>query len=374
MQRPLDRLVMALRGLTLGRLGSILRRFIIRRYVYAEFVCTKGSCRVLFPGRMVAIASPANDAFVCISAHYRLGWFVRRDIYTAEIANSFVQVGKGIVCDKALRLVAEHGFENRHDNFAEALTFRKLKPKTIPGSYSIINHPYSRNFGHWMIDCLPRVISLEAAYPFRPIVFLMPQDSNEFQRESLSIVLPPHFSVQYLDPDLWVRPERLFWASPASGVENYMLPSVYFQSIRSRIFARYGLPATHEMSRRIYISRRRAAYRRIINEVELVKVLSEYGFEVIELETLSFRRQVELFHQCETLVAPHSAGICTCFFSGCINMVVLYATQSPPNYFHTQAKGLGQKHFYVCSESRFDDDDFVVDVNVIRRILDEILN
>jgi len=350
-----------------------LRRFIVGRHIYAEQVCTKSSYRIIIPGQPVTIASPSDDDFLLRSSHYRLGWFVRNDIYTAEIPNALVYVGRGIVCDRFLRLVAEHGFENRHDNFSDAINFRKFNPKIMRGNYSIINHPYAENFGHWMIDCIPRIITLEIAYPFRPIVFLMPEDSNEFQRETLSIVLPPHFSVEYLDPNLWVRPERLFWASPASGVENFMLPPLYFQSIRSRIFARYGLPTVHQMTKRIYLSRRRAKHRRIKNEAALLELLSEYGFEGVDLETLPFRRQVELFHQCEILVAPHGAGVCTSIFSGPISIVVLYATQSPPNYFHAQARGLGQNHFYVCSNSQADDDDFVVDLGQLRRKLDGIL-
>ena len=350
-----------------------LRRFSVERHVYAEQVCIRGSHRVIIRGEPVTIASPSDDDFLQRSSHYRLGWFVRNDICTAEIPNALVQVGKGIVCDRFLRLVAEHGFENRLNNLSDAMNFRKLKPEIMRGNYAMINHPYAGNFGHWMIDCIPRIITLEMAYPFRPVVFLMPEDSNEFQRETLDIVLPPHFSVKYLDRDLWVRPEKLFWASPASAVENYMLPSLYFQGIRSRIFARYGLAEVHQMTKRIYISRRKAKYRRIINEVAVQELLLEYGFESVDLETLSFRRQVELFHQCEILVAPHGAGVCTSIFSGPISILVLYATQSPPNFFHTQAKGLGQKHFYMCGNSRLDDDDFVVDLGELRRKLDEML-
>lgn len=355
------------------RLLGRLRRLIVGRYVYAEQVCTKGSHRILIPGEPIAIASPSDDDFLLRSSHYRLGWFVRKDICTAEIDKPFVNVGTGIVCDRFLRLVTEHGFENRHQNLSDAMNFRKFNPVTMRGNYASISHPYAGNFGHWMIDCLPRIITLEIAYPFRPIVFLMPDDANEFQRETLNVVLPPHFTVKYLDRDLWVRPEKLFWASLASGVQNYMLPARYFHSIRSRIFARYGLPTVHQMTRRVYVSRRRAKYRRIINEVALLEVLSEYGFESVDLETLSFRSQVELFHQCEVLVAPHGAGVCTSFFSGPISVMVLYATQSPPTYFHTQAKGLGQKHFFLCGSSQSEDDDFVVDLGEIRRKLDEII-
>ncbi len=355
------------------KLHNSLRRFIVRRYVYAENVGTKGSYRIIMHGGPVAIPSPSDDDFLLRSAHYRLGWFVRHDIYTAEIPKPFLYVGRGIVCDKSLRLVAEHGFENRHDNISDAMNFHQFNPKIMRGNYATINHPYADNFGHWIIDCIPKIIALEIAYPYRPVVFLMPANATEFQRETLSIILPPHFSVEYLDPSLWVRPEKLFWASPASGVENFMLPPEFFQSIRSRIFARYGLSSVHRMTKRIYVSRRRAKHRRITNEVELLSLLSEYGFEDVDLETMPFQRQVELFHQCEILVGPHGAGVCTSIFSGPISSVVLYATQLPPNYFHAQALGLGQNHYYVCSNSLGDDDDFEVDLHQLRRKLDEIV-
>lgn len=365
--------ISTLRSFIRRKLGVRLSRFIVGRYVYAEHVCSKGSHRVIIRGEPVTIASPSEDDFLLRSCHYRLGWFVRNDICTAEIPNAFVQVGSGIVCDRLLRLVAEHGFENRLPSFSDAIRFPRRSPQAMRGDYAIINHPFAANFGHWMIDCIPRIITLESAYPYRRIVFLMPKDCNEFQRETLSSVLPPHFGVEYVDRDLWVRPERLFWASPASAVENFMLPPQYLQTIRNRIFERYSLSAVHQMTRRIYVSRRAAKHRRIKNEADLEELLTKYGFEHVALETLPFRRQVELFHQCDILVAPHGAGVCTSIFSGLINLVVLYATQSPPNYFHTLAKGLGQKHFYVCGTAQGEDDDFDVDLAELRRKLDLIL-
>jgi capsular polysaccharide biosynthesis protein len=127
------------------------------------------------------------------------------------------------------------------------------------------------------------------------------------------------------------------------------------------------------MTRRIYLSRRGAKHRRITNEAALWQLLAPYGFEQVEVERLTFREQVELFHRCEILVGAHGAGLATSIFSGPINMVVLYATNQPPNYFHTQAIALGQKHWHVCSEFQSEDADFAVNVDEVRRILEEKL-
>jgi capsular polysaccharide biosynthesis protein len=221
-----------------------------------------------------------------------------------------------------------------------------------------------------MIDCLPRIITLELSYPQRPIVILMPDSANEFQRATLESVLPPHFTIEYHHPDLWIRAERFLWASPASGLVNFFLPPVYFQQIRARVFGRYGLSSTHQMTRRIYLSRQRAKHRRVINDVALWQLLSAYGFELVELEELKFSEQVKLFHDCRILVGAHGAGLSTAIFSGAIDVVVLYSTKSPPNYFHTQTIALGQRHWHVCSDFQSEDADFIVNLDELKKVLD----
>jgi hypothetical protein len=71
------------------------------------------------------------------------------------------------------------------------------------------------------------------------------------------------------------------------------------------------------------------------------------------------------------VVAAHGAGLSDIFFSGEIDVVVLYPNQTPPNYFHTLARGLGQRHHFLCHDRPEEDSDFEADIPGLLRILEE---
>lgn len=67
-------------------------------------------------------------------------------------------------------------------------------------------------------------------------------------------------------------------------------------------------------NRRIYISREKAKFRKVLNEKELFDVLKNYGFEVVHGEKFSLTEQIEMFSACETLLGIHGAGLTNCIF------------------------------------------------------------
>jgi capsular polysaccharide biosynthesis protein len=65
---------------------------------------------------------------------------------------------------------------------------------------------------------------------------------------------------------------------------------------------------------RLYLSRARAAVRRIANENEISEVLRHRNFEIVEAENLSWREQANLFAGASVIVAPHGAALANIVF------------------------------------------------------------
>ena len=68
-------------------------------------------------------------------------------------------------------------------------------------------------------------------------------------------------------------------------------------------------------SKRIYISRKSARMRRIVNEDELAPILVRHGFQSIEADQFSFAEQIAIFRRAEVLVGPAGAAftlLCFC--------------------------------------------------------------
>ncbi|MDJ0707109.1 MAG: glycosyltransferase family 61 protein [Leptolyngbyaceae cyanobacterium MO_188.B28] len=98
----------------------------------------------------------------------------------------------------------------------------------------------------------------------------------------------------------------------------------------------------------IFISRKNAGRRRIVNEDELIEKLSRLDFVAYTLEDMSVADQARLFSQAEIIVAPHGAGLTNMIFSEKAAIIELFGSGMPLFYF-SLAKGLGfQYDFLKC--------------------------
>jgi capsular polysaccharide biosynthesis protein len=61
-------------------------------------------------------------------------------------------------------------------------------------------------------------------------------------------------------------------------------------------------------TRKILLSRKNTRWRRLVNEDELYKSLEKFGFEMIDIGTLSVKQQFELGQQTSCLITPLGAN------------------------------------------------------------------
>lgn len=73
----------------------------------------------------------------------------------------------------------------------------------------------------------------------------------------------------------------------------------------------YLLPAARGegAGERVYISRKQAKLRSIVNEAEIIDTLKHHGFVPIETETMCFADQMGAFRNARIIIAPHGAGM-----------------------------------------------------------------
>ncbi|MDM0112506.1 glycosyltransferase family 61 protein [Variovorax sp. J22R133] len=328
---------------------------------------------IVHPSERVEFASPHTDRFLQVAKEYQDGNFVRPNVFACELPGAWLHVPSGMVCTRDFKVVVDAGLEHRKHYYPRYNKLRPFKARRVRETCSSINFCFAGNFWHWVVDCLPRVQVLAKAMKGAPLTLLMPHTLNEFQRVTLHAVVPANFRIEYVKDDEWICADRFVWPSLVSQLEMGYLPPSYYESIRRPIFKRLGLPSRHKMVERIYVSRAGAAHRRILNEDEFCAFLAQYGFRRVLLEELSFRQQVELFHRAAVVIGPHGAGLGTMLFSGAAELVALYSTRQPPNYFHSMACGLGQPHHFVCHDEADEEASFNVDIAAVRRVFREEL-
>jgi capsular polysaccharide biosynthesis protein len=127
---------------------------------------------------------------------------------------------------------------------------------------------------------------------------------------------------------------------------------------------------------RLYISRRAAGKRRIVNEDEIAPILSRFGFDTVRTEELSFEQQVRICSRARYVVSNHGAGLTNTLFmrDGGSVLELRHQTDRINNCFFTLASALELKYFYqACTPQNAKADPHEADLLVDPDELDQNL-
>ena len=199
----------------------------------------------------------------------------------------------------------------RHAIFNK-LKLPRLRP--LPGLTAIVSTPEANtNYSHWLVDLMPRLSLLECAGfgPEKVDRYLVNMGGRHYEREMLSLAGVPPEKIHPVSAASHFSCERAVTASIRREHWQQVLPAWVPAYLRG--IADANKPHTGS-SRRLYLTRKTAAFRRVLNEDELVPVLKRHGFEIIDPGSLSVREQVGIFSNADVIVSPHSSGLTNLVF------------------------------------------------------------
>lgn len=218
----------------------------------------------------------------------------------------------------------------------------------LPGHYLTVATLFSEGYAHWLLDALPRLAALERL-PIDEVRIVVSGRPNQWQQESLAMLgVDPSQTVAL--EERYLELETLYFPSFVGEPGN---PHPWgCQWLRQRVL---GDGELERKQRRIYITRRRALRRRVLNESELEPVLREHGFEIVEAERLGFHDQIRLFGQAEAIVGPHGAGLTNIMFAppGC-KVMELFGADCVRVMYWALADALQQSYWYLIGDSRIE--------------------
>ena len=225
---------------------------------------------------------------------------------------------------------------------------RKVRQK--PGNYfslfSLWAHRY--NYYHWIHDAMLRLHLILPRLP-EDIQFIVPPNLRSFQLESLGLLgIAPDQLCSFSGQELWEL-EVLYFAPPTTRSGSNSPAALKW--FRELAWSGLGLtPGTG--TRRIYISRRRTQYRRIVNELEVERVVRDFGFETHFFEDLSFREQITLMSQAETVASSSGAALTNILFAppGAKILVMVEPVQISW-FFWTMSEAIGHEYWYAVGET-----------------------
>ncbi|NEQ76619.1 MAG: tetratricopeptide repeat protein [Okeania sp. SIO2C9] len=235
----------------------------------------------------------------------------------------------------------------------------------INGTVAVLSGLSGNVYFHWMVDILPRIEILRRnGINFDQIDwFLINSTKQPFQQETLRILGIPEDKIIESDRHPYIQAKKLIvpsFSSHLAWVEKWVLEfhrQVFLNRSMSTLLKDRFKRKENQHNQviyypeRIYISRNKAKYRRVINEEKVIDLLNQYDFISIELETLSVVEQVALFANAKVIVSPHGSGLTNIMF--CTPETTVIELVSPnyiKHYYWAIAQKLGLKYYYLVGE------------------------
>lgn len=309
---------------------------------------------------------------------------------TAEIENAIV-CGEGVIWKKT-----PNGISAVEESLATAISARSILPltrtqddvlhvdpnvglrKLSPNySYALLRQPWDNNYGHWIVECLPKVAILAEHYDVTKLKFIVTRHS----------ILPPIRRMRQVCIDslavYGIQPEQIVWLGrEAVEVERllYALPLTVHPWIKAprtvQILEEVGAKVAKGSNgpRRIYSSRASAGRRRLVNESDIVRVMRDFDVAVVDPGVMSFADQVRAFAQAELIIGNFGANLTNAVFAPRgVTMFVVASRSMGDNFFWDLTNLKSGKYFSLHGAPTSSDpnSDFVIDPEEFRAFLRE---
>ncbi|WP_208749016.1 DUF563 domain-containing protein [Arthrobacter sp. PM3] len=252
--------------------------------------------------------------------------------------------------------------------------------QTLVGdTYAIVKQTWDSNFGHWLVDTLPRVANLGERFPLASLKFVLNGAAQprirDLHTEGLGLFGINADQVEFAD---W-RPifvEHAVYATPMTIPPFTKSPHAI--SILEGLVSRCSPEVRSKFSgtRRIYLTRNKYPRRNLVNEEDILPDVLRAGYEVIAPEELSLEEQIALFASASHVIGNMGAAFSSLAFSpSCVKVFVLATEFMLHDYFYDLVCHKNGEYWALQGTAVGSDldigSDFSVDANVFRELLVE---
>lgn len=218
---------------------------------------------------------------------------------------------------------------------------------------------YSNNYYHWVVDYLSRFWAIDQFPEYSHFPLIIDDNLHPNLLEALSycnknrrVIIPVRYGTRHrvkklvIPSNLSFIPKNLRSGMKGTYEDGGVAPRA-IQFLRD-IFEVNKRIENSESRRKIFISRKRAHHRVLLNETEIENLFLRYGFQTINPEKMTFREQLEIFAGAEIIAGPSGAGMTNMIFAP-ITTKLLFLSNCP--FYSVVADILGQDAVYVSGSS-----------------------
>lgn len=280
------------------------------------------------------------------------------------------------------KVLGEVTYQNKPSNDVEQNVLLKqqffIPPRHYKGVvfHMLIGGSGATNYFHWLFDCLPRIHFLQKSSWFNKVDwFLVPGNRVDYQKESLRMLGIPEAKIITGEDETHIQADVLLASTYVRYFEH--IPTWCCNFLRDN-FLKPELFTKLKTHPFVYISRKDATRRRIVNEPELLNLLEKYGFKAYELTSLSFIEKIQLFNHAKVLIAIHGAGQANLVFCNeGTDVLEIIAKHFAFPIFYDISNKVGLNFDYIMSETEKGkpaiQSNIIVDLDEVKDKLDKIM-
>lgn len=216
-----------------------------------------------------------------------------------RIARHTVRKGKLL---RSIPSLSNASLEDRREAWRRSVAEVDPRPETptVDEPCVLLGSGQPTNYFHWLVEFVAKLDLISEVQNGRRLV--IPRPRFPFNCDSLR-----YFGIEPRDCIVAARPTRFRDLRTTSSIA---LSNTRLSSFVGAFFE----PRSGYGGRRIYISRREARSRRVVNEDALLDLLTKAGFEEVCPGELPFAEQVATFRGASIVVGAHGAGLANTAF------------------------------------------------------------
>ena len=179
--------------------------------------------------------------------------------------------------------------------------FKKNKNKAkVFNDVVVLGSSPGNNYFRNLLTFIPRILFV----PVKEINIAIHRNSSNKLRKFIEQIL----KVKNIELKKFVYLDDDFYKFENSLIPQF-LPKKTCLDILNKVFKK-----NQKNKNKIYLTRKNAQYRKIINESDLIDEFKSKNFQIIDLETLSIDKQIEIFSSAKIIVSPTSSSLANIVF------------------------------------------------------------
>jgi hypothetical protein len=246
------------------------------------------------------------------------------------------------------------------------LFYKEQQLSTDKTYFLVTDHWAYSNYFHWMVDSMCRLMQWKEM--LKDVTVLVHEGAPRFIIESLNYLNVSKIEIiqknHYLNVPNLVVPNYCAW----SGQQHPIILKVARQFILHNV-------RNEKKFERVFISRRNAKARRVANEDDLIPILKENKFEIINFEGMSVAEQVAIVRNVKHFVSSHGANMTNSMFLEPDSKILELIRYDRPNFcYWSTLASVGNKNYFYQLCKVVDHDHLLVDISQFKIHLHKILN